>query len=213
MSEVEIVKKRGRPKKMVQAPPAWTADLTKPVQQDTRPVSQAEKGSPSASASKTLLSAGSVNQERLYNAQVEIDHDLFKLEVGLLKRDVGYNPDSPIWEMIEHCHFFHSVDSRGAPQSRSTMVGGHYHEIYVDASGNTQCSPPMAEIKFRKNGRTQTQTRPLPHDSHTHVVSYRHSLKFKPQSLHPEFVKMQSKLISAEVAALGQKIPDVIDNG
>src|SRR5690606_13018774 len=74
---------------------------------------EAERQAEQASASGTVSTKPKKQFQRVYAKQQELDHDLYKLEVAHLRRNASYNDDAPVWEQIEHCHFFHSIDTRG----------------------------------------------------------------------------------------------------
>jgi hypothetical protein len=85
----------------------------------------------------------------------------------------------------EHVHFFHSYDSSGKKQVKSTMIGGHFHPIEVIPQGAGKrpkivVGPAMKEVK-RKDPRTKkwviayqpSDEGLMPgEDSHTHKWDY-----------------------------------------
>lgn len=97
--------------------------------------------------------------------------DLFKLKVA--KDRINVAPSQvgdksavvdqdfePQYVDREHIHFFHSYDSSGKKQTKSTMIAGHFHPIEViPAKGagkhpTIKVGPAMKEVK-RKDPRTK----------------------------------------------------------
>lgn len=65
----------------------------------------------------------------------------------------------PQYTEREHVHFFHTYDSNGKKQTKSTSIAGHHHEITVIAQGVDQppkivCGPAVKEVR-RKDPRTK----------------------------------------------------------
>lgn len=150
--------------------------------------------------------------KRVYSSQQMLDHDLYYLKVASLKHNVSYNDDTPIWESKEHSHYYHSVDSRGRKQEFCNKIGGHFHQVTVNADGTAHCSPALREVKIRRNGRTTTQYVPVPGDTHTHQLEYRGSEKFKPVGINSEWAKVQSNIANYESRVATTKVPDVVEN-
>jgi hypothetical protein len=132
--------------------------------------------------------------ERQYKGQQEFDHDLYKLRVATLRRNVSYNK-KPNWETLEHVHTYHSVDSSGSPQRYCTPIGGHFHEMTAMPSKKPGgvpkilCGPPL---KFVRDSEGRKIAIAIQDDNHTHDVEYRFSEKIKARKLDPEFVKFQT---------------------
>jgi len=129
-------------------------------------------------------------------------HDLFKLDVSKMIKNVAIDGQQPLLEALEHVHVYHSYDSTGKKQDKSTHVGGHFHIVEIVKEGDDQnppeikIGPPCKYVQVR-NRRTKHVTKtvvPLEHDSHTHEVSYVRSDKLKPRKVSEEFVKFQSKI-------------------
>ncbi len=150
--------------------------------------------------------------QRVYAEQQLLDHDLYKLEIAMLKRNASYNDAQPIWESVEHVHFFHSIDSRGRAQNLTNKVGNHMHQITIDENGKAKCGPAIREIKVKqRGGRVITKYEAIRDDNHTHEVTYKFSEKVKPQTPNMEFAKLQSKVLEGQTAAAAIKVPDVIE--
>lgn len=127
----------------------------------------------------------------------------FKLVVEKMLKNTAFHPGlvHPNW--IEHCHIFHSVNSQGKPQEKSSKTGGHYHEIswWVEKDGSlrAECGPPLCKKARRvKNKGTIYETKPVQFwdeenekwivDNHTHDIRYLHSNELsmqKAQKYHP----------------------------
>jgi len=113
--------------------------------------------------------------QRNYTKDMNIDSDLFKLEVSNLMKNVSYDETRPILVPVEHCHFFRTFDSSGKKQTTSNAVGGHYHNvtICVDDEGNLsgKCGPAMGS-KIA--------------DDHIHNVSYIRSNELELRKVNPK---------------------------
>ena len=113
----------------------------------------------------------STQSPRQYKGQVEVDHDLFRLEVSNTKKNISFRSDSAIWENVPHKHMFHTVDSDGKPQHNTCPTASHYHKVTikeVDGKFVAQCSEPY-QMKVVKGKRVEV---PYQNDSHTHEVTY-----------------------------------------
>lgn len=150
-------------------------------------------------------------QERIYKSTQEVDHDLFKLEVATMRKNVSFT-DKPHIEEFEHCHIYHTVDSSGKKQEASSPVGGHHHPItlVVDPSGvpTLKVGPPAKWVKKKIRGVMRRVSEPIwlegaegvegerERDEHTHAVSYLGSERIKLRQPNVEFAKMESALKS-----------------
>lgn len=113
---------------------------------------------------------------RVYNRDMEIDSDTFKLDVANYAKNLSFDDNNPLLIGVEHCHFFHTFDSNGKKQIRCNAVGGHTHEvtISIDENGDFvgECSAPISNKKLN--------------DKHTHKVSYLKSDRFKVRSINKD---------------------------
>jgi hypothetical protein len=159
------------------------------------------------------IAASAKKLERVYAKQQELDHDLFRLKIATFTRNASYNENNPIYEHIEHTHFYHSIDSRGRRMDFSSKVGGHFHRVEIKPDGSAVCGPPVHEVKVKKHGRISTEYRTNGFDNHTHEVEYRFSEKIRPTTPNVEFAKVQSKVADAQVKRESVRIDDVIDEG
>jgi len=134
---------------------------------------------------------------RIIKGMREFEHDLFKLKVAPMKRNISWKYYEPDIRQIEHCHIYHSCDEKGKPQQYCAPVGGHFHKIEVDWSefGTDKSGPKVTvgpalqykHVKLRGAGRRMVK-RIVPvsfygedknsgeelsiKDTHTHEVEY-----------------------------------------
>ena len=128
-------------------------------------------------------------KEKVLRHQISFEHDLFKLSVATFKRNVSYKYLQPEIIEAEHVHFFHSKNSKGAPQKYCHAVGGHFHEVTVDwDTGKATCGPALTRrtIKIPNTSRSITRIGTVKWDAinmdtgdqseivddHTHEVEY-----------------------------------------
>lgn len=151
-----------------------------------------------ASLQPAAAAVSESTQKRFYRGTDEIDHDLFKLETSVMKKNMSYLSDSPYYNYVEHCHFFHTVDSSGKKQEHSTAVGGHFHSVAVNNNANgiptVIVGPAMRMIRTMKNGKPVKVTEALTDDTHTHEATYKHSQKIKIREANVEAAKFQSAI-------------------
>ncbi len=145
-----------------------------------------------------------VRQPRVYKSTQEIDHDLFKLEVAHMSKNVSYT-DVPFIERYEHVHVFHTVDSNGKVQTTSTPVGGHHHEVEVvagpDGVPTLKVSQPRRWVKRKVKGVMKRMPEPIwldaehsESDEHTHEVTYLGSEKITLRTPNMEFAKFDANV-------------------
>ena len=122
--------------------------------------------------------AKTVVPNRHYAKDVEMDHDLYKLEVAKFKKNISWEEGVEQLIDIEHCHMFHTYDSNGRKMVSCNFVGGHDHEVkpYMDSEGNlhADCGPARSKVLS---------------DKHVHKVSYQKSDKIRPRKMNAEAVK------------------------
>ena len=119
--------------------------------------------------------------KRILKGEQTIHHDLFRLESSVTKKNIAYG-EQPIWEPLEHKHFFHSINSDGKPQDRCAPSAGHFHYVTVEEKNGeliAKCSEPMSMKTYKKNGRMVREAVPYQNDSHTHSVTYLQSEEVK----------------------------------
>ncbi len=134
-------------------------------------------------------------QKRVIAGTQDIHHDLYKLEVAKMKKNLSFRTDEENWQEIEHCHFFHSVDSAGRKQFQTNAVGNHYHKVTLVENGDGEVptitvSPPM---KKAKKGKHLIEIED-PNDTHTHKITYKGSQVVKAREVSPEFVKFEAAM-------------------
>lgn len=130
--------------------------------------------------------------ERIMRGQQDVHHDLFRLESATTKKNIAYGA-SPIWEAIDHKHFFHTVNSDGKPQDKCAPTAGHFHFITVKEENGkfvAECSPPyvMGVVKGRK------QAVEYKNDAHTHDVTYLQSELIKQRVMNADAMKEISRI-------------------
>ena len=164
------------------------------------PGRQAQAKKPiSGSASQPAAAEVAAAQQRVYKREVMVDHDLYRLEIANLTRNIAYDGQEPVWESIPHIHHFHSVDSTGRPQTVTPPVAGHFHEVVQAPAApgeiaSVVAGPPMKWV-IQRIGNTRKKRRiavPVEGDYHTHKVTYMGSNQIKLREINPEFVKLQS---------------------
>jgi len=166
---------------------------------------------PRVAAAKGGASGGIVGSEptaRVFKGSQELPHDLFKLKVASMKRNVSYT-DVPIIDHIEHVHIFHTIDSSGKRQTESTPVGGHFHQIEVhhNAMGvpHLVVGPAMKWVKKRVKGQRKAKRVAVPvrwqigedeweTDNHTHQSEYLGSEMIHLRKSNPEAAKAETAI-------------------
>ena len=145
---------------------------------------------------------------RIYKGTEEVDHDLFKLQVARMKKDVSYDGQMPEFVHFEHCHIYHTVDSNGRKMDETNAVGGHFHKIEVVPASEEggvptlKVSAPMKYIKQKKKGvkgKFEKVAVPVEFsdgtiDNHTHEVEYLGSEKIKKRQANVEFAKLDAAM-------------------
>jgi len=138
-------------------------------------------------------------------------HDLYKLEVAPMLRNIAWQSGVTDYVKAEHCHFFHSVNTKGSAQNTSATIGGHFHVLEIieeDPEGAPvyKCSPPMKWVRQNVNGRLEKVIVPSdPNDDHTHEVTYVRSEVFTPRKPNTEAAKLQ-----AMEANKGAPVPGIV---
>lgn len=105
-------------------------------------------------------------QTRLaWKGSKEFRHDLFKLGVAKMKKNVSYKKFQPEIQMVEHAHFFHSHDMKGKTMVHSQAVGGHFHEVHIEWERDgedlilkkAECGPALRQVQKRtRSGKWKT---------------------------------------------------------
>lgn len=118
---------------------------------------------------------------RIYKGDMEIDHDLFKLEVSTARKNVSID-NTPLYAGVEHCHFFHTYDSNGRKQAACSPIAGHTHqmEVTADDDGNLVAKAGPA-VKYAGG-----KFIPVSGDNHTHDTTYIASEKIQVRRVSAE---------------------------
>ena len=141
---------------------------------------------------------------RVFGNDVFFIHDLFRLELASMKKNIAIDGQAPLWENVPHVHHFHSYDSAGRKQVKSTNIGGHFHEVTMVDEGDENNPPTIklgppakyVSVRNRTSRQVERKVQLLDDDQHTHDVTYVRSDKLKPRRISEEFVKYQSKVES-----------------
>lgn len=119
----------------------------------------ATSDNPKQKSTKHVARPKQVEPKITWKGHEEFRHDLFKLKVSSVRKDINrHKTGLPIFHNIEHCHFFHSHNSKGKPNEHCVAAAGHVHEIKVevDKDGNLKavCGPPVRKVtkKLRRGG-------------------------------------------------------------
>lgn len=140
-------------------------------------------------------------QQRKFQTQKEFLHDLFKLTVSKLKKNIAIDGQQPDYVDIEHVHFFHTITSDGKPQTRTNSVAGHFHKIKITPTQPGQ--PPIVEcasgplkevVKLQYGKRVKTEVPFDDIDTHTHEVEYHKSNVILERVKNMEAAKVEAEI-------------------
>jgi hypothetical protein len=156
--------------------------------------------------------------KRVFGKATNLMHDLYKLSVGKAIRYIGWteggehrNPkgydgkqafDQSNWTHIEHCHFFHTIDTRGSEQVTSTTINGHWHDMELvtpatsDSPAVYKCSGPKKVVMDRIHGQLVKRVIDVPFDDHSHDVEYLKSQILQPRSISAEAAQAAAKFVA-----------------
>lgn len=141
-----------------------------------------------------------------------LHHDLFKLGLANMAKNISIDEDNPVIVGVEHVHFFHSIDSQGRPQDSCNSVGGHFHMVKVlkdkdgrfmlDADGNpiVEVSKPMRKVQVKNSrGKVSVEVQHVPigngkYDEHTHEVEYMGSDVIQARKVNLEAAKFEGRM-------------------
>lgn len=186
-------------------------------------------------ATTTAAAASSQAIQRIFKESTEFFSDLFKLTVNKMLQYRGYTEEgkkwpynedgslnTPDWVDIEHCHFFHTVDSKGANQEYCTPVANHFHKMKVTRDPknpndiiSVECvSGPLKMKDVKRLGKMTKMAVPVnDHDTHTHGVQYLKSDKLSQPKVNSEALKLigqQQQILSKKVYdENGKKLDDL----
>lgn len=133
-----------------------------------------------------------VTPKRKYVGDRQIDHDLFKLDVAQTRKNISFQPDKPLWEGVDHAHFYHNVNSDGKSQTFCVSTAGHFHKVTVSLNDEgefvAECGPPMVKSKGKAV--------PYKNDKHIHEITYVRSEKIQVRQYSDEAMKMLNNLVA-----------------
>lgn len=202
--ETTVIKRRGRPPGSLNK----TQDLKKPELEELIAQTVPLPIQPTKQQTQTP------QQQRKFQTQKEFLHDLFKLTVSKLKKNIAIDGQQPDYVDIEHVHFFHTITSDGKPQTRTNSVAGHFHKIKITPTqpGHppiVECaSGPLKEVvKLQYGKRIKTEVPFDEVDTHTHTVEYHKSNVILERVKNMEAAKAEAEITSrfqsAGAASLG----------
>lgn len=150
-----------------------------------------------------------VPTERTYSKTAQIDHDLYKMKVTNMLKNMSWT-EEPDLHKVKHEHWFHTVDSNGTKQKYSSMVGGHFHEMTVTPQKSgppiVKCGPAVKEIKVLQKGKWVKKLVPyMDEDNHTHDVEY-----IKSDKITARQINAQASLVVGAAEARTQPIPGIM---
>ena len=153
------------------------------------------------------------NNARIFSKQTNLMHDLYKLGMARCKKYIGFAEDGhrsvdparnpSDWVSVEHCHFFHTIDSRGREQNKCTPTNGHFHEMELVQEA-TETDPavyrfgPAKKFVFDKMSNRKIIV-DVPFDNHTHEAIYLRSEQLQPRNLSAEAAQKASQFIASTV--------------
>lgn len=140
--------------------------------------------------------------QRVFSRQVKKIHDLYKLMVANMRKNVALEGSNPEFQTVEHCHFFHTFTSDGQAQNTSSTIGGHFHvmEVVTPATDTTpavyKCSPPMrwGVVKDKYKRKVREMVPANLDDDHTHDVQYIKSDELVLRTKNTEAVKLHAEV-------------------
>jgi len=153
--------------------------------------------------------------------QIHIDH--YKLKVAkdvfnYAPTEVGDKPSIqmpvpvPQYTEREHCHFFHTYDSSGKKQVKSTAIAGHFHQITVTPQGpnkppKVECGPAVKEVRKKNKKTHQWEISYAPADDdkdtieecHVHKVEYLSSEVVTIRSMNMKAIQQEQVEVNKTV--------------
>lgn len=146
--------------------------------------------------------------KRTLKGTQDVYHDLFVLDVANMPKDISFT-EKEIIENFPHKHHYHSVNSDGVPQDKSSPALGHFHFItqkVVDGKLIAECGPAMKfGVKVvKKKGKSFKKKAILmvEEGQHTHDVIYKHSEVFKQRTFSKEAMESISAIANHEASLL-----------
>ena len=113
--------------------------------------------------------------KRIIKGEEQVHHDLFRLENAQTRKNISFTK-VPLWEPIDHKHFFHTIDSDGKPQDKCAPSAGHFHYVktkVIDEKLVAECGPPMKmAMVTNEYGQKKRKAIAYKNDSHSHDLTY-----------------------------------------
>lgn len=139
-----------------------------------------------------------VETQRTLEKTEMVYHDLFVLELTNTRKNTSWT-DQPMWEPLEHKHYFHSCDSDGKNHKYCVASAGHYHEVKYWTNPETgkleaECGPPLVHHKGKSY--------PYKNDKHTHAVTYRYSEEIEKRKKNSDAANAMAQLAKPEGDAM-----------
>lgn len=147
-------------------------------------------------------------QERKYKDNLTFDHDLYRLETTEMVRNMSWNK-KPMWENFDHKHFFHTFDSEGRKQTKSTAALGHFHPMILEQSAEgvpvVKCGPAMKEVLMRDEDTGEYKKTAIElkgREAHVHPVNYLHSERLKTRKVNDQAAVAISNVLAHQTPNL-----------
>lgn len=123
----------------------------------------------------TKVTKKTAQPNRKYGNDTHVDSDTFKLTTAHMRKNISWNEQAPVWDNVDHVHYFHTIDSNGRAMTHCEFVGGHRHEVKVVMNDKGDLIAEVGPALDRRGNL-------IPHDSHTHQAAYLKSDKVKIRS-------------------------------
>jgi len=144
---------------------------------------------------------------RAFRGSSKVMHDLYKLDVAQMLKNVAIEGQDADFQKVEHCHFYHTVDSKGQAQTLCSPIGGHFHVIEIVTPATAEdpavlkCSGPLKYVLDPNTKRKKMQAYEDA-DTHTHDVTYISSEEFKPRKINMEAAQYVASVQAREPAPI-----------
>lgn len=165
---------------------------------------------------KTSFEVEPMANQRTFKDSMEFNHDLFCLDVVEMTRNISWNK-KPMWETFPHKHQFHTFDSDGRPQSRSTSALGHYHPMTItqtDGVPQVICGVAHRDVMMKdEDGIYVKRSMPLEgRESHDHPIVYKYSERLRTRKVNSEALLAVSKVIDHQTPKFSSDESSTIKN-
>jgi hypothetical protein len=142
--------------------------------------------------------------QRIFEGDLKVYHDLFKLEVAGYRRNMSWREDVKEMVDVDHCHFYHTYDSSGRKQDSACSVLGHTHIVTienVDGKFVANCSGPVKKV----GGKIMKASVDC---NHTHKISYIKSEIIKKRVIDPKALEIFNKATGPDFKTNGERFDD-----